>query len=706
MSDHYDNPSYYTNRELSWLEFNHRCMMEALHSNNPVFEQMKFLSITSTNLDEFFMIRVASVRDQLQAGYKRPDASGLTPELQLKRIGKRTHQMMSDMYRIYRDHILPELCKNHIRILHPDELSRKQKHQLALFFEHEVYPVLTPMAADSSRPFPLILNKSLNLGVLLKGEDGQPVFATVQVPSVLPRMIKLPSDGPDTDFILLESVISLNIGRLFEGWEVISCTPYRITRNADLSFEEEGAEDLLQEIKRSLRMRKWGSVIRLEIDHEVDARMLGILRRELEITEDEIFRIHGPLNLDFLMKQLYGIPGFDHLRYRPYIPEVPDVFRNYKSIFDCISHGDVLLHHPYESFLPVVKFLEEAASDPQVLAIKQTLYRVSGNSPIVNALAKAAEAGKQVTVLLEVKARFDEENNIQWGLRLEKAGCHVIYGLPGLKTHSKITLIVRREQQSMKRYVHLGTGNYNDVTAKIYTDYSLFTCDEQIGSDASAFFNTLTGYSAPPEMNKLVSAPVRLRPYLTRLIENERQNALRGEHGEIFAKMNSLVDTNLIQELYRASSAGVKIRLLVRGICCLRPGIKGVSENIEVHSIVGRFLEHSRVYRFHNGGQPELYLSSADMMPRNMDRRVELLFPVETEHLAQRIMQDMEVYWEDTAQTSLLNSDGLYHKLTPDKQHYFNAQENMILDWEPVHSAVLPSEPESETDVETTDPEN
>ena len=679
MGDRFDNPSYYINRELSWLEFNSRVMMQALNPGNPVFEQMKFLSITSTNLDEFFMIRVASVRDQLHAGYKKLDAAGLTPKKQLSLISRRTHILMDEMYGIYRNSILPELSRNDIRFLHPSELEEGQVEKLSRYFETEIFPVLTPMAVDSSRPFPLILSKSLNIGLLLEGKDDEPVFATVQVPSVLPRLIDISDpDGEGKDFVLLEDVIAMHIGQLFDGRKIIACNPYRITRNADLTFDEEEAEDLLAEIKRSLRMRKWGSVIRLETDYNVDDRLLSVLKKELEVSKDEIYFINGPLNLDFLMKELYNTPGYETLRYHPLVQGSSVQFGEDLDPFELVKQRDILLHHPYQSFGPVVKLLEYAAADPNVLAIKQTLYRVSGHSPVVSALAKAAEAGKQVTVLLEVKARFDEENNIQWGLTLEKAGCHVIYGLPGLKTHSKITLVVRRENGATKRYVHLGTGNYNDVTAKIYTDYGLFTCDEQIGQDATSFFNTLTGYSVPFAMKKLISAPTQLRPFLTNLIDKATDCAKTGKRAEIFIKMNSLVDTELIERLYRASCAGVKIRLLVRGICCLRPDLEGVSENIEVHSIVGRFLEHSRVYYFDYDGQTELYLSSADMMPRNMDRRVELLFPVEDQAIAARILDEMKLYWTDTAQTSVMYEDGTYHSLADTADTLLNAQEILL----------------------------
>lgn len=676
MHKSFENTEYFTNRELSWLEFNHRVLMEAVNPNNPVFEQMKFLSITCSNLDEFFMIRVASVRDQLRAGYEKKDDSGLTPKEQLKKISSRAHKMMKNICEVYKDHILPELNKNGIRILKPADLSQKQQEFLKKYFMDEVYPVLTPMAADMSRPFPLLLNKSLNIAVLIKDND-EKLFATVKVPTVLKRMIELPSKPDKRDFILLEDVIIDNIQSIFNGLEITAVAPYRITRNADLSIDEEEAADLLQEIKKSLRMRKWGSVIRLEIMENPHPYLLKVLKKSLEVTEDEIYYADSPINFDFLMKQLYDIDGFDNLRYEPYTPNYPKWIKDSDNIFDLIKRRDFLLHHPYDSFYPVLRLLEEAAKDPNVLAIKQTLYRVSGNSPVVKALSKAAEAGKQVTVLLEVKARFDEENNINWGSKLEKAGCHVIYGLHGLKTHSKITLVVRREEDGVKRYLHLGTGNYNDVTAKIYTDFSLFTAEEKICNDATAFFNTLTGYSVPPKMEKLISAPVMLRSEFERLIKREIENAKKGKKAEIFAKMNSLVDQGMIKLFYEASSVGVKIRLIVRGICCLKTGIKGVSDNIEVHSIVGRFLEHSRVYEFENDGNREVYLSSADMMPRNLNRRVELLFPVENKEIADNIMNIMELYWSDNCQTSILN--GYKYTKRETGEIAVNAQQELIV---------------------------
>ncbi len=667
-ADRFADSDLYLNRELSWLEFNQRVLMEAANPDNPVFERMKFLSIVSSNLDEFFMIRVASLRDQCNAGYKKPDAAGFTPKRQIALITQRTQLMVAQQYQILRENVLPDLLRNGVRFLKHEQLSPELREWIQGYFEHEVYPVLTPMAVDSSRPFPLILNKSLNLGVLLASRDKEhdaPDFATVQVPSALPRIIELPCLRGEEEhaFILLEEIIEHSIGRLFDGRRVLCCHPYRITRNGDLSFDEEDAADLLFAIQKSLKKRKWGAVIRLEIAHDADNALVRFLRHALEASRDEVYRIDGPLNLDFLMKQVYGLPGFEHLKYKPFRAHIePDLQPDAACIFDTLRQRDVFLHHPYDSFDPVVRFVQEAARDPKVMAIKQTLYRVSGNSPVVRALADAAEAGKQVTALLEIKARFDEENNIQWGKQLERAGCHVVYGLKGLKTHSKITLVVRREEDGIRRYVHLGTGNYNDVTARLYTDMAIMTSDERIGEDASAFFNMLTGYSDTPHLHQLIYAPRMLRERLTALIEREAENAAQGRPASITAKMNSLLDPDIIRSLYAASCAGVKIRLLVRGICCLRPGIKGASENIEVSSIVGRFLEHSRIFRFENGGQPEVYLSSADWMPRNLDRRVELMFPVNDPSIARQIEEILYASLDDNAKAWHMHSDGSYRR--------------------------------------------
>lgn len=679
-SEDYRNPEFYINRELSWLEFNDRVLDEARDKSNPLFERIKFLSITSSNLDEFFMIRVASLKDQVKAGYTKIDIAGLTPKQQLKQISLRTHVLVEKQYNTLNRSLIPLLGKNGIRILSRAELGDAQKSFIHDYFDEMLYPVLTPMAVDSSRPFPLILSKSLNIGILLKHSDGDKgyMFATVQVPSGLPRMIELPGVAEKSAryFIFLEEIIMMFLDTLFTGREIICAYPYRITRNADLTLDEEEAEDLLQEIQKSLKKRNWGAGIRLEVDHQTDERLLNILKSALEIHKGDIYYIKGPIDLTFLMK-LSSMEGYRHLKYRPYKPKYPQALSGEEDIFQAIGRKDIFVHHPYDSFSPVVEFIEKASKDPDVLAIKQTLYRVSGNSPIVRALEQAAESGKQVMVLLEVKARFDEERNIQWAKRLEQAGCHVIYGLVGLKTHCKITLVVRREESGIKRYVHLGTGNYNDITATLYTDMGLFTVNEYIGADASAVFNMLSGYSEPPQWYKLEAAPVGLRKKLLALIENERQNALAGKKAVIVAKMNSLVDRELISALYGASSAGVEIKLIVRGICCLRPGIKGVSENIAVISIVGRFLEHSRINYFYNDGRQDIYLSSADWMPRNLDGRVELLFPVEDSDIKAKILDIIDIELLDTMKARVLEQSGRYKKIdrrgkkSLDSQMYF-----------------------------------
>lgn len=681
----YKNPEYYINRELSWLEFNDRVLDEARDKINPLLERVKFLAITSSNLDEFFMIRVASLKDQVKAGYTKADISGLTPKQQLKQISLRTHTLVEKEYNTLNRSLIPLLGKNGIRLLSSEELSEAQHEFIMEYFNGTVYPVLTPMAVDSSRPFPLILSKSLNIGILLKHSDGDKgyMFATVQVPSGLPRMIELPapegSEKNERNFVFLEEIIMMFLDKLFTGHEIICAHPYRITRNADLTIDEEEAEDLLQEIQKSLKKRNWGAGIRLEVDHLMDERLLNVLKGSLGIHKGDIYYIKGPIDLTFLMK-LSSMEGYRHLKYRAYEPQYPQALADEEDIFQAIDKKDIFVHHPYDSFDTVVEFIEKASKDPDVLAIKQTLYRVSGNSPIVRALEQAAERGKQVMVLLEVKARFDEERNIQWAKRLEQAGCHVIYGLVGLKTHCKITLVVRREESGIKRYVHLGTGNYNDITATLYTDMGLFTSNEYIGADASAVFNMLSGYSEPQQWYKLEAAPVGLRKKLLALIENERQNALAGKKAVIMAKMNSLVDRELISALYGASAAGVEIKLIVRGICCLRPGVKGISENITVLSIVGRFLEHSRINYFWNDGREDVYLASADWMPRNLDARVELLFPVEDREIKEKIIGILDIELADTLKARVLEQSGKYRKIdrrgkkSLDSQMYFCKQ--------------------------------
>lgn len=691
------NPQYYINRELSWLQFNRRCLSEARSKDNPLLERLKFLSITASNLDEFFMVRVASLQDQEHAGYKKKDIAGMTAGEQLTAILEDAHLFMQQQYWTLNHQLLPGLRDNQIYILGSfEELTEKERAYTDRYFESDVYPVLTPMAIDSTRPFPLIRNKSLNIGALLtrkvnagpgilnrekkkkKEEKAQKQayeYATVQVPSVLPRVILLPeSKEGEIRIILLEEVIRANMAKLFLNYDVVCAYPYRIMRNADLGVDEDEVEDLLKEIENKLKKRQRGQAIRLEIEEGADERLLSFLTEEMDITTPYIFPIDGPIDLTFLMK-VYGCVGHDELREHGYpkpqsVPELPEGC----DIFEEIQKHDIFMHHPYQSFQPVVDFVKQAAVDPQVLAIKQTLYRVSGNSPIVAALARAAENNKQVTVLVELKARFDEEHNIEWAKMLEKAGCHVIYGLVGLKTHSKITLVVRKEEDGIRRYVHLATGNYNDSTAKLYTDVGLMTCREQVGEDATAVFNMLSGYSEPRSWNRLVCAPLWLKNRFLYMIDREKRHALQGESAHIRAKMNALCDPDIIAALYAASAAGVQIDLIVRGICCLKVGIPGISENISVRSIVGNYLEHSRIYCFENGGRPEVYAASADWMPRNLDRRVEIMFPLEDEAIRERAISILEIELADTLKAHLMKADGTYEKVDKRGKDLINSQ--------------------------------
>lgn len=673
------NPQYYENRELSWLKFNNRVLNEARDKSIPLLERLKFLSITSSNLDEFFMVRVASLKDMVHANYKKPDIAGLKATEQLEKINAATRELVELQYSTYNRSLKPMLEAQGIRILDAyEDLNEDQSRFVDKYFEENVYPVLTPMAVDASRPFPLIRNKTLNIatflvkkGVRKSAENYE--FATVQVPSVLPRIIPVP-DGENSTYILLEQIIEKNIERLFLNYDVVCAYPYRIMRNADLTIDEDEAADLLKEIQKQLKMRQWGEIIRLEVEDKVDKKLLGFLKDELHIAKEDIYKINGPIDLTFLMK-VYGIEGYDELRIEPYTPQkVPQISQG-ADIFEAIRKEDILLHHPYQTFDPVVNFIRQAAVDPNVLAIKQTLYRVSGNSPIIASLALAAENGKQVSVLVELKARFDEENNIVWAKKLEKAGCHVIYGLVGLKTHSKIALVVRREEDGIRRYVHLGTGNYNDSTAKLYTDCGMFTCSEAIGEDATAVFNMLSGYSEPSSWNKLVVAPIWLRKKFLKLIQRETKYAREGKEAKIVAKMNSVCDQGIIAALYEASAAGVQIDLVVRGICCLKTGIPGISENIRVRSIVGNFLEHSRIFYFYNDGEEEIYMGSADWMPRNLDRRVEILFPVEDEKLKRKVYHILETEMADNTKAHILQADGNYTKIDKRGKVLVNSQE-------------------------------
>ena len=665
----FNDPKNYVNRELSWLEFDCRVLEEARDKTTPLFDRLKFLSITASNLDEFFMVRVASLKDMVHAGYKKPDIAGMTASEQLEKISVRTHELVTQQYNTYNRSLLPALRSIGLNLIeNHEDLTPEQGEFVDRYFREEVYPVLTPMAVDSSRPFPLVRNKSLNIAALLKKKEGgkELEFAMVQVPAVLPRIISLPVTTDENNremrnVIFLEEIIERNMQQLFLNYDIVTSHPFRIMRNADFSLDEEEAVDLLEEIEKQLKRRQWGEVIRLEIEDKADQRLLKILKRELEVNEEDIFEIPGALDLTVLMK-MYGLDGYDHLKIPKYTPQPVPALMNDDDIFTNIRKGDILLMHPYETFDPVVDFVRSAAKDPEVLAIKQTLYRVSGNSPIIAALAAAAENGKQVSVLVELKARFDEENNIIWAKKLEKAGCHVIYGLVGLKTHSKITLVVRREEDGIRRYVHLGTGNYNDSTAKLYTDCGIMTCNPMIGEDATAVFNMLSGYSEPLNWNMLSVAPLWLRTKFLHLINRETKHAKDGKPASIIAKMNSLCDKEIIAALYEASCAGVKIRLVVRGICCLKAGIPGLSENIEVRSIVGEFLEHARIFIFENDGSEEVYMGSADWMPRNLDKRVEILFPVEDETLKAEVIHILTIQLQDTLKAHIMQPDGTYRK--------------------------------------------
>ncbi|APH05488.1 RNA degradosome polyphosphate kinase [Bacillus weihaiensis] len=662
------SPLYYNNRELSWLAFNERVLEEALDERNPLLERLKFLSIFSSNLDEFFMVRVAGLKDQVKAGFNKPEnKAGMTPKQQLNQIAIDTHRLIDIQYNTYNKVLVPKLNEENIEIIQMSDVTPSQYSVLEEYFNEQIFPVLTPMAVDAYRPFPMLLNKSLNLAIVIEDndefEENRFKTAIVQVPAVLQRFVELETGNNKTQFILLEDVISHFIYKLFKGYKVVSVSVFRITRNADMTIHEEGARDLLKEIEKELKKRKWGAAVRLEIQKKgFDSNILRYLTDELEIHQKDVYEIDGPIDLTILFgfyKQLSK--SREDLVFETLIPQPPRDISSDEDIFEKVSEQDVFLHHPYESFEPVVEFIADAADDPDVLAIKQTLYRVSGDSPIIDALKRAAENGKQVTVLVELKARFDEENNVQWAKELEKAGCHVIYGMTYLKTHSKITLVVRRKNNRIERFVHLGTGNYNDQTAKIYTDMGILTSKRKFGIDATNFFNYLSGYTEKPEFHHLSVAPFDIRKDFIGLIDEEINFQKRFGNGRIIAKMNSLTDKLLITKFYEASNAGVKIDLIVRGTCCLRPGIKGVSENIKVRSIVGRFLEHSRIYFFHHNGEEKTFLSSADLMTRNMEKRVEILFPIFDGDIKMRLNAILSIALEDNVKAREQDENGIYH---------------------------------------------
>ena len=680
------DPRLYINRELSWLEFNERVLEEAQDKTNPLMERLKFLAISASNLDEFFMIRVSSL---LRSEGNITDPSGMTPEQQLAAIYARVHDMVQKQYNCLTRSLIPAMEKENIRFLSYSQLDDRQRAKVDDYFHTVLYQVITPMAIDQSRPFPTINNRTVNIFVELASEEAPsavravewdeaefrwhivekvpkgPKYAVVQVPTVVPRIVPLETeDSNRKDFILLENILLEHIGQFFMGHIVTDTALIRVTRDSDLEIEEEEIDDLMDEVTRSIKGRRWGDPVRIEItkgaNKSISKAAMQLLEKSLRLTPDKIYQVKGPLDLTAWMSFSMD-KGFASLQFEPMVPRSVPAFENRKSVLDVVRDQDVLVHHPYMSFDCVLRFVREAAEDPQVLAIKQTLYRVSGQSPIVKALIQAAENGKQVTVLVELKARFDEENNINWAKLMEKAGVHVVYGLTGLKTHCKVCLVVRREEGgTIKRYMHLGTGNYNEATAKVYTDIGFFTCDEAFGQDASMLFNVLTSYAKATDWQKFAVAPMTLRGAFTTLIEQEIKNAQEGKTAAITAKMNSLSDVPIIELLYRASQAGVKIRLLVRGICCLRPGVPGVSENITVCSIVGRYLEHSRIFIFENAGQPKVYLASADWMGRNLNRRVEVMFPIEEPALKEEVTGLMELSLSDNVKRRDAVESGTY----------------------------------------------
>jgi polyphosphate kinase len=665
-------PDHYLNRELSWLEFNARVLEEAADPSNPWLERLKFLAIFSSNLDEFFEIRVAGLQQQVYAGVEPQDygADGMAPAEQLAAIDRRAHELVTEQYRILNDEVLPGLAGGGVERVRLDDLTEAERRHVDVLFRASIAPVLTPLAIDPGHPFPHVHNKSLNIALVVQRRNGgqkpRRHFAVVQVPAVLDRVVIVSTHGEGrVRFVLLEDIIARHLGELFGGFRVVSHTVFRVARNTDLTIEEEDAEDLLEMIEESLRQRRRSDPVRLEISADADDAFVDMLTGAHDLEARDVYRVSGPIDVTALMT-LHRLDGFPALKDEPLVPRVAPPFAQGRDVFDVIRAQDVLVHLPYESFGSVVDFIERAADDPQVLAIKQTLYRTSGASPIISALERAAQNGKQVTALVELKARRDEQNNITWARMLERAGVHVVYGIVGLKTHCKAALVVRREGDGIRRYVHLSTGNYNPATARVYTDLGLFTANPDMGEDTSALFNLLTGNAEGYRWKKLVVAPVGMREQIISLIEREARNALDGRAARIIVKMNALVEPSVIDALYRASQAGVAIELVIRGICCLRPGLPGVSETIRVTSIVDKYLEHSRIFYFENGGNPEVFLASADWMPRNFWRRIETLFPIEDASLQARIIGDiLQPILSDTVKVRELLSDGTYRRRTP-----------------------------------------
>ena len=677
------DPAYYIDRELSWLQFNGRVIEEALDHRNPLLERLKFIGIVSSNLDEFFMVRVSGIQEQVQLNVRTRNTAGATPSEQFELVHKRAQVQVQRIYKALLDGLIPDLNQERIYIRRFHELTDNQKVFLRDFFDREVFPVLTPLAVDSGHPFPHLRNLSLNLAVRLAPPPGQdnespPLFAVMQVPNVLERFVRLPSEEVSYEFILLEELIAEEINLIFPGMKVLEVCAFRVTRDADIEFAEEEADDLLKTIEEELRQRERGSAVRLDVESKASPELTSLLRETIGLDDLQCYTVPGPINL-VDVAAIGGAVDRPDLKYPGFVPAVREPFRSEKNIFRALTHQDVLIHHPYEAFSPVSDFVEQAAHDPNVLAIKQTLYRTSGDSAIVKALMNAAENGKQVAALMELKARFDEERNIGWAKQMEKAGVHVVYGLVGLKTHAKVCLVVRKEPGGIRRYVHLGTGNYNPITAGIYTDMGLLTCDPDLCDDASELFNLLTGYSRMPQWRKMIIAPTRMRDFFLEMIQREIDISNEGGRGLIRAKMNSLVDPGIIIKLYEASQAGVQVDLLVRGICCLRPGVENVSDNIRVFSIVGRFLEHSRIFMFGEGEDLRVYLGSADWMQRNLDRRVETIFPIEAQSLKDRIEKIWRTSMSDNLKRRVLRPDGEYERVErgPDEPE-INSQEYLI----------------------------
>ncbi|KRM97547.1 polyphosphate kinase [Liquorilactobacillus aquaticus DSM 21051] len=699
----FNKHKYFKNRELSWLDFNGRVLEEARDLDNPLLERVNFLGITQSNVDEFFMVRVASLNKMYSVNIQSTDASGMTPKQQIDAINEQEQEMVTKRYTTYNRSILPQLEKNNIKIIIPQEANEEQYKFIKRYFNDELYPVLTPLADDSSRPFPFISNNSLNLAVRIHEKDNKnnKRFATIRIPEVFGRIIKLPNS--DNTFILIEEIVKEFIENLFAGYKVSEVAAFRVIRDMDLDVAEEDTSDLLREVQKQLKKREHGGIMRLEIENNMSKHLGERLIKTLDADKKAVYRINGPVDLSFLKKLPGLVTGHQELRYSPYTAYIDPKLAPEKNIFTAIRQQDYFMQHPYDSFNSVVQFIAQAASDPNTLAIKMTLYRVSGNSPIIKYLGLAAQHGKQVTVLVEVKARFDEENNVRWAKQLEKMGCHVIYGLVGLKTHCKLTLVIRRDEDGVRRYMHLGTGNYNDVTANFYTDMGILTANPDMGVDASNIFNMLSGYAKPPYFHKLHISPKKIRSFINKKIDDEITAAKNGQPAIIKMKMNSLSDQKIIEKLYEASAAGVKIDLIIRGICCLKTLIPGISENIHVHSIIGRFLEHSRIYYFYNGGNEDVYLSSADMMTRNLNRRVELLFPILQDNIRQKVISIFSTMWQDNIKTRVLRGE-TFKKLDRRGLTPLNSQEYFIKEAQHKNKVLLRQEHAAKKDASVFHP--